>query len=415
MIKRIVLAAALTALLGSAAQSAQAACAERPYGPRYDARVGGESNVRTKGVAPGGGAADITTTSRTSVRVCDHRRGRERTMRRGRFVSELHLAELAYANGRSISSVTAAGRNVAWLEMTGTGAALDRMTLRLRVATLPSGRIIREKTLRRGPTSFAAYEVSLALNRWQDLFWLNTDGAWRWRAGRQPVRVADKMTGTGPIEQFDGGRTVWAPGIGFLDLRGLPIRDGCPRRDGFHKIVSTDDLVVTKGTLPGHHVVWRACWRRAHRDVVVFDGNPVGSDGSVFGRARVVGLAGRWLLVGTEVGSGKYAVSYGSLRRVDVARGFVASLGDAHQNAQTLWHDNLGAVLLSDGAVAWVGQDATTYSKYTVQLTRADGNQTELDSASSGLSPNPPLTALAANGRTLTWLHDGQPRSYVVP
>jgi hypothetical protein len=355
----------------------------------------------------------------TTLRVCNRRTGRTTVVRRARLVmkqSELSGATLS-ARGRSIVSVSAAGRYVAWAEVSA--ASRDRAAVIVRLAEFPTGRVVHERVSRRRGYGVYGLQVALVVNQWGELVWSN-NGVWLWRTGRHPTRL-DRGEAE-QIQLLDDGRTVeWGPGR-FFDLRRLPLRGGCPDRENFETVVSTQNALVTRarvhigvdGTFGDEValIVWRTCWRSTHRDVVVYHA----LDGyKQFPAARLGGYTEPWLLIANRIAAPEYSV--GRLRLVNVATGAIRSFGEAVALGQPAWQYEFDAVLLADGSVAWFGEDnsGVMSTRYAVVLTRTDGSEAELDSATVPLATGSPLTALSANGTTLSWLHDGKPRSYVVP
>jgi hypothetical protein len=260
-----------------------------------------------------------------------------------------------------------------------------------------------------------AASVPLVVNQWADLVW-SQNSVWLWRMGRQPVRL--DRNGRDELRLFDDGRTV-VLGLSarFVDLRPPRLRLGCPDREHFETVVSTPSALVTRARLrlgeDDGLIVWRTCWRSAHRDVIVYGA----AEGyKVYPSARLGGYVEPWLLIATETAAPEFLA--GSLRLVNVVTGATRSFGEGGPIGQPAWKFEFDAVLLADGSVAWVGIDYSLFVqnmqivRYALELTRPDGSQAELDTATTGVPSTSPLTALAAHGNSLSWLHDGQPRNY---
>jgi hypothetical protein len=401
MANRLVLVAALAGALLGPAQSAHAECVRSSDGPTLEAQVRTDGSVRTEGMNPDGSYRQTVEVKTTTLWVCNRRRGRATVLARGRLEIRRQASGIVYARGRRVGAMSVAGRFVAWTEVSADGAALDRSAVVLRLATFPSGTVVRQRVVLRGRGSLES-GVGLVLNRWRDLVWAMPDGSTvLWRAGRQPspLRAAEDA---GPLRLYDGGRTlVWGEGEHFVDLRRPRQRNGCPMRKSFEAVESTSHALVTRARLvlgddPGDLIVWRTCWRAEHRDHVVFVGYD-GWDPSL--RDRLVRYAEPWLLLGTEAG-GRYSYLAGKLTLIDVRSGTTTVMGGD-------WELPLGAVVLADSSVAWVGNVPAPVPAFVLHLARPGMAAQELDTGSS-------LTALSAQGSTLTWLHDGQPRSYVV-
>jgi hypothetical protein len=418
MTKGLALLVAIAGTLFGPVPVAHGACAKSSTGPSLDAQLRahtarqGERHTPTSG--PNTPSNTVTT---TSLRVCNRRTGLTTVLGRGRLVVKERGRPLrtVYARGRRVATVSAGGRYVAWEEVSVGAAALDRATVVLRLAEFPSGRVVRVRVIRLHGTAVFWDRIPLVVNRWGDLVWAAFDtpakGVWLWRIGRHPTRLAGDSVGHPRL--FDDGRTlVLDYGGRILDLRPPRLRDGCPDREQFEAVLSTPKALITRARLRMGEdetaIVWRTCWRSAHRDAVAYHA----LDGHyLYPRVRVMGYAEPWLLLSTEI-LAKTDRSAG-LRLVNVASAATTSFGEAGALGQPAWTSELDAVVLPDGSSAWVGKDPLS-TRYAVELTRPDGSQTELDTASSGIPTASPLTALSGQGFTLTWLHDGQPRSYVV-
>jgi hypothetical protein len=297
---------------------------------------------------------------------------------------------------------------VAWAEHINRGAGLDGGAFVVRLAAFPAGRVVRQRVVWTGRGTLHD-SIGIAVNRWRDVVWSVPRGVWLWRSGRAPRLLADGRWSAAPrLQLYDGGRTVAWDAEHVLDLRAPRQRHGCPRRAGFATVASTARALVTRARLPDEDhvddfIVWRTCWRAEHRDHVVFAGDDADPDNEFAGhglRDRAAGYAEPWLLLDAERWS-KYGDHDERLILVDVTTGGVTVVADGRDDVDQ-------AVLLGDGSVAWMSTSRTAPSTVALRLARRGTRPIDLDSGSA-------LTALSASGNTLSWLHDGQPRTYVVP
>lgn len=99
----------------------------------------------------------------------------------------------------------------------------------------------------------------------------------------RPVALARRTPRQAPDERGERRRIPprrWPHGVvnngaRFIDVRPIPIKDGCPRRADTEVVASTPRSRVTRTRVlpPGEQdelVVWRACGRAQRRDHVVF-------------------------------------------------------------------------------------------------------------------------------------------------
>jgi hypothetical protein len=174
MTRSLVVLLALGGTLLATGPEAQAACARTSHGAALVAQVRRHDDVRYANPTPEHGYDLIDRIATTSLRVCNRRTGHTTVLGGGRLATRRVRSDLVYARGREILTVSAAGRYVAWTERIGSGAAVDRATVVLRLATFPTGRVVRRRVVGTGRASLE-YSVAVAVNRWRDLVWAVPD------------------------------------------------------------------------------------------------------------------------------------------------------------------------------------------------------------------------------------------------
>jgi hypothetical protein len=406
--RRTLLLSAIAGTLLGPVGVAHGACVRASQGPRLDAQLQQHEAARFDEPTVDHGYDLIRVVTTTSVRVCDRRTGRTTVLARGRVATRRERSKLVYARGREILRVSAAGHYVAWTERITAGAALDRSRVVVVLAAFPGGKVVRRRIVHSGRSSTESF-VGVVVNRWRDLVWsVPYRGVWLWRAGRAPRLLTTVTVELGWPVLLDDGRTLmWDDAQHLVDLRAPRQRDGCPDREGFATVASTAAAFVTRARLAiedrSDLIVWRTCWRAEHRDHVVFTGADPARDEDIPGwgsEDRAVDYAEPWLLLYANRWT-KYQEHDDRLILVDVRTGdaTVVTSGRDYVNE---------AVLLGDGSAAWISTSSSSPGTSLLRLARAGAGPVDLDSGGA-------LTGLVARGSTLAWLHDGQPRSYVVP
>jgi hypothetical protein len=334
----------------------------------------------------------------TRIVACDG--ARRVVLRRARMV----LPQDGPPAGRRITAVDAAGRRLAWGEIRR--RAGGRVAGRVLVARLERGRlrVVHRRTVLRRPGG-----LDVVLTSRGELGWV-TRGHVLTATIRGPARVVARNAWSSKLGLEDDRTLRWRREsraimrVGYEDLRPWPGR-GCPARRAFRRRAAGPMAVVSTAyySTYGDEKVEavRLCDQATGADPVVLQLDGLFADYDAFERARV---SGPWAVL-FSVSVGRYPGCYAARVRVrnalSGARGRGTSFGCERQRMPS-GDDPL--VVTDCGVPAWIVRSPGR----SALLSTGDG-LVELDSA----GPDG-LTGLVADGGTVRWLHDGQPRSAVL-
>lgn len=378
------------AVLPAAAAGAQTPdrCAQRADGPRHSARATWQVG------------AGLDSRLRTVVHLCDHRSGRERTVRRAVWDDD------GRPLGRVIGDASAARGRLAWIEAryTPRGRTRYRAVARVVVRSIRTGRVLRSVVVGRAadadPFSGGGFDqppLGVELTGAGELAWL---------VGRKlvvaaPGRRARVITRTAaaPLQLEDGITLVWGAheGFGFHDLRRPPSAGGCPRRSKWTTVARSPEAVVTEGAY-GRASHLRVC-RPARGDdpvvahVVTYDG-----EGTTFGGVT----AGFGRVAYTTLSTGRYGHCTYAVSVLDAATLRTtrkASIDCFGPDTRSGPGPRSEFVLTAAGAPSWIARRGTDEELLAVD---AGGRVVALDRGD--------LADLRADGDDVTWTSAGRPR-----
>jgi hypothetical protein len=297
-------------------------------------------------------------------------------------------ARLVRGQGREITDVAAAGGRVAWGEIRRDGS---RWTGRV-----TAGRRARDVIhSRRRP------RLQVVLTSRGDVAWLAGERVVAWRRGGSLRAIARHDVTQLALE--DDRTLRWRTYEDFVprfrDLRPWP-RGRCPQRARFRTVAENADVVVTLGQYGSEYPVdiVRACVRGRSRDHIVATGyDDVGNGESVSARA----VYGHWVVIATSTYD-RYNGCSQTLVEAIVVPGLYRGRSGVFAGCAAADMPPPSLVVTDGGAVAWITRDATRSALIT-------GGGTSLITLDAG-SPNA-ITGLKVDGRSVRWLHDGEPRA----
>lgn len=333
----------------------------------------------------------------TAVAVCDRRTGRRMVVHRA-----------AERFGDTVEGAAAAGRRVAWIER----HRRSRPRIEVVVIELPSRRELRRVTVARG--RFPGFRtIDVAMTSRGDLAWLvpaarRRDRIVLQRAGR-PRREIARERYLCCLGVEDDRTLRWRRGFDgafeYRDLRPPRVVAGCPRRERFHRVRSTAQVLVTSADYgaptPIDGTTWsviRACLRTAGRDVVVAQEKATSAS---WDTVREIRAAPPFVVLEREVGSRYTGCSLARLETVDLRSG--RSGHSSPLSCDELPSPREPLAVTASGAPAWI-LDRAEHSR--LLAIDAGRGLIELDSGPPGS-----LQHLRAEVDTVHWTHAGAPRT----
>lgn len=305
------------------------------------------------------------------------------------------------SSGRLITEVAAAGPYVAWAEIRLTRG---RVTGVVGVSRIARGRArpVERRVVFRGAGS-----------RWLDVV-VTTRGELVWAGGGRLVTalIGERQTRTlaedvEPWVALEEDRTVrwqharkppsYTPRLDYTDLRPWP-QPGCPPRARFRRSAESDQVLVTTasyGRGDDRLTAMRACLRATGAD-------PAIATAEDHERLAAVAFAGEWVVL-TRTVSGPRGCAWVGIEVYAAGSGLAGRPGMRHGCRSPQEPDRAEPlVVTTSGVPAWI----VTEAERSILLTTSGGGLIGLDEAAPG-----GLTALAADGTRVRWLHDGQLRS----
>lgn len=303
--------------------------------------------------------------------------------------------------GTHIGGYSVVGRRVVYVK-SRKGRRLT--VVRLHVVRVGPRRIRRLGTLRlfRRRDAFEVPEDAIVTSR-GELAWLTPDQVVVRRSGRRPRMLARGTFRGIALEDHRTLRLLGDTGWEYIDLR--PGREpSCGGRSRFRPVLETPELVVTEAFYPDLEepsYSLRVCRRADGRDPVVGSTFGLFPDGASF---HVVGAIRDWAVI-VDIYGARRGASY----RVFAAqagtgrRGLSAGLSEDRPGVPS---SRLPFAVSDGGLVAWVSE--RDGAERLVTPTAGIPSYQVLDTGGPGS-----LRDLAFTGTTLTWTHDGVPRSGV--
>jgi hypothetical protein len=343
--------------------------------------------------------------AQAAIVACDRASGRRTVLRRGNDQLWSHTAGFV----RLLGAPAAAGTTVTWGEMTGSERVKPGHWHQAQVSVdirRPSVRRRRALGPRAGVRFGGGYLDTYAFPGGALAYMVigndETDGIVMLRRPHRAARIV--ATGVTSMQR-EGGRTLlwqtWStprfrPAWHALDVAPVA-RDaaGCPVRAGYRTDVDTPLLRVTRIRLFETYALYRACWKATGRDDIVASDDDYESTYPLAAGSRVL-LRTMYVDKYQQCPpgeNGRLVVLDARTRRYERA----ATLACAD-------YDRGAFVFSGRGAPAWISADETGHQ--TLRTVLPDGSTAELDDGPAGS-----LAALATDGSTFTWAHDGGPRS----
>jgi hypothetical protein len=324
-------------------------------------------------------------TKRTAVRVCG------RTL----ATATLSGSGTRHKDGTRIGEASAAGHRVAWIE------ERHRNGLRAAIVTLADARrgVLQRFVVRRDRSRLRS-QIHVLLTREGDLAWAaGTAGKRGVVMVKQPGKSRKRLSrfSTDGLGLEDGRTLLWGDfgELEFYDLR----HKRCPSRSDY-KTYGRDTgrvkimyKVYDLAGLGGPFTVLRGCDTQTGRDRVLLVTTIAPDAGPPDETLYISGIDRTWVVMFTETYS-PYFIGPWDLTAVDVASGRAVHGPLTPTEADP---PGEGLAVTDQGVIAWRDGD--------VLNALVDGSVTELDGGGVLSDPH-------AQGDTVTWTHDGAPRSF---